>query len=254
MIMSDQVKFSKMFTNDRIEVEVTNLSPLRVGTGENREIDEPDLPTFRYGKKVAIPGSSLKGIFRSSLNKIYGRDFEELFGSTGNENNFASPLLFTDFVSKEDVPVHERTHIKIDLSTGGVSNLFTVEYVPPGITFTGEIISRNLPLLYLLSKLNDVISLLNDRVVRVGGFKSRGYGEVSFSIKSIYHYQVSPEIEFYSPFSKSKCKYIIRDKVLEITENIGGNEKQQKVNLKSLRKKGILNIAEISEEAIKLLG
>lgn len=43
--------------------------------------------------------------------------------------------------------------------------------------------------------------------------------------------------------------------MLEITENIGENEKNKKVNLKSLKKKGILNIAEISEEdTIKLLG
>jgi CRISPR/Cas system CSM-associated protein Csm3 (group 7 of RAMP superfamily) len=59
-------------TYTEIEIVVVNETPLRVGSGRGEGLGEADLPIVRGGdRKPFIPGSSLKGVFRSWLEVIH---------------------------------------------------------------------------------------------------------------------------------------------------------------------------------------
>jgi len=79
----------------------------------------------------------------------------------------------------QDVPVGVRTGIAINRRTGAVhgGQLYQVEYVEPGARFRFSIGTTNLPN-YALGLLAKVMRMLNDGWVRIGGFKTRGFGEV----------------------------------------------------------------------------
>ncbi|MCX8169869.1 MAG: RAMP superfamily CRISPR-associated protein, partial [Candidatus Methanomethyliaceae archaeon] len=55
--------------------------------------------------------------------------------------------------------------------------LYTTEYIEPGAKFRFSITCRNLPN-YALGLLALVIERINDGYIKIGGFKSRGFGAV----------------------------------------------------------------------------
>ncbi|ABL78686.1 type III CRISPR-associated RAMP protein Csx7 [Thermofilum pendens] len=213
-------------------------SPLRVGAGREAPLGSPvDLSVLRVrlgGKSVPyIPGSSLKGVFRSfsqSLAVAKGlsvcsglsgetcMDYED--PSLGGEKllsylqglmreghsleavrlfhekaclmckvfgapSFSGHVEFSDAYPVDekggvvDVSTGVRTGIAINRRTGAVYEraLYQVEYVEPGARFRFEARTTNLPN-YALGLLSAVIRMMNEGWVRVGGFKTRGFGEV----------------------------------------------------------------------------
>ncbi len=78
-----------------------------------------------------------------------------------------------------DVPVGVRTGIAINRRTGAVhkGQFYQVEYVEPGARFRFSIRTTNLPN-YALGLFTKVLRTVNDGWVRVGGFKTRGFGEL----------------------------------------------------------------------------
>jgi len=170
-------------------------SPVRIGAGESLSIMEPNLPVVKNSNgKPVIPGSSLKGFFRGQLQKILlmkmrnrevevDRLLKEIFGGT-EENDKASAIFFHEMEMQEG-RIAERKHIAIDPEKGSVKNLFEVECVMDGAVFKGRILSaRNLNP-KALGLLKTVIDLSNLGLGRLGGFKSRGYGEVEIKVVEI---------------------------------------------------------------------
>jgi CRISPR-associated RAMP protein (TIGR02581 family) len=213
-------------------------SPLRIGVGREPPLGSAvDLAALRInlnGKLVPyIPGSSLKGVFRSTAiqlanrkgltvcsglskgtcmdlrypefdgktllekiqeeirNRNYRRAIElfhekacllcKVFGApsfTGHsEFNDSYPINENGEV--QDAPVGVRTGIAINRRTGAVhmSALYQVEYVEPGARFRFSIRTTNLPN-YALGLLAKILRMVNEGWVRVGGFKTRGFGEL----------------------------------------------------------------------------
>jgi CRISPR-associated protein Csm3 len=181
-----EVFYKTLYITCDVKVSITTKSPLRIGAGRGLMIDEPDLPVIRGGNgKPVIPASSLKGVFRSSLLRLLKEPEEKvalIFGgevpqlSKNEKFSIASPIVFCDLMPSSKVKTFERQHIKINPVTGGVTNLFEVEYVPEDVTFEGRIMARNFPLAIFSGLLNMMRILCNDDIVRIGGFKSRGYG------------------------------------------------------------------------------
>jgi CRISPR-associated protein Csm3 len=213
-------------------------SPLRIGVGRESPLGSAvDLAVLRMnlnGKLVPyIPGSSLKGVFRSTAiqlanrkgltvcsglskgtcmdlrypefdgktllekiqeeirNRNYRRAIElfhekacllcKVFGApsfTGHsEFNDSYPVNENGEV--QDAPVGVRTGIAINRRTGAVhmGALYQVEYVEPGARFRFSIRTTNLPN-YALGLLAKILRMVNEGWVRVGGFKTRGFGEL----------------------------------------------------------------------------
>jgi CRISPR-associated RAMP protein (TIGR02581 family) len=78
-----------------------------------------------------------------------------------------------------DAPVGVRTGIAINRRTGAVhmGALYQVEYVEPGARFRFSIRTTNLPN-YALGLLAKILRMVNEGWVRVGGFKTRGFGKL----------------------------------------------------------------------------
>jgi CRISPR-associated RAMP protein (TIGR02581 family) len=213
-------------------------SPLRIGVGRESPLGSAvDLAVLRMnlnGKIVPyIPGSSLKGVFRSTAiqlanlrgltvcsglskgtcmdlrypefdgktllekiqeeirNRNYRRAIElfhekacllcKVFGApsfTGHsEFNDSYPINEKGEVL--DAPVGVRTGIAINRRTGAVhmGALYQVEYVEPGARFRFSLRTTNLPN-YALGLLAKILRMVNEGWVRVGGFKTRGFGEL----------------------------------------------------------------------------
>jgi CRISPR-associated RAMP protein (TIGR02581 family) len=213
-------------------------SPLRIGVGRESPLGSAvDLAVLRVnlnGKLVPyIPGSSLKGVFRSTAIQLANRkgltvcsglskgtcmdrEYLEFGGMTllkkiqeeMSERNVGAAITlfhekacllckvfgapsFTGHAEFNDsypinengevldAPVGVRTGIAINRRTGAVhmGALYQVEYVEPGARFRFSIRTTNLPN-YALGLLAKILRMVNEGWVRVGGFKTRGFGEL----------------------------------------------------------------------------
>jgi len=226
-----------------LRADVELLEPLRVGRGRAITLSSPtDLPVVKVrigGQEVpVIPGSSWKGVFRSTAYKLaplrrlghkvctglagrgeaapcFDKEVEprtslsekidkleqgdelggpqeaaklimeracilcKVFGSV----SYASHVYFADSPPKKgQFRLGYRTMVSLDRRTGTVAprRLFTPEYVEPGSIFSFELRALNLPN-YALGLLADVIEEIQAGRVRIGGFKSRGFGKVRFT-------------------------------------------------------------------------
>ncbi|MEM4677389.1 MAG: CRISPR-associated RAMP protein Csx7 [Candidatus Korarchaeota archaeon] len=212
---------------------IVNVEPLRIGSGKEPPLGAPaDLAVLRIrhnGTNVPyIPGSSLKGIFRSYatlLAKHEGLEVctglsKETCGETKYVNDrklgdlinelmmrsstdamkvfyekaclmckiFGSPLYMSKVLFSDAYPIDEsgqiidaktnvRTGIAIDRRTGAAGALYKVEFVEPGARFKLSIRCRNLPN-YAIGILSLVLKRINEGLIKIGGFKSRGFGTV----------------------------------------------------------------------------
>jgi len=220
------------------QAEVENTSPLRVGVGREPPLgSQVDLAVIRINRngrdEPYIPGSSLKGVFRSVgeaiaktekklqvctgltrstcmdtkkvdgiqlRNQIEGRlrmneaaKAVELFHNHAclmckvfGAPSYGAHVFFGDAYVTDDYTLNTRTGIAIDRRTGAVFQgaLYTVEYVEPGATFKLDINTTNLPN-YVLGLFAKILKMVDRGEVRVGGFKTRGFGELKLSSLSI---------------------------------------------------------------------
>lgn len=226
----------------KINAEITTLSPLRVGAGRGTDIGEPDLPILRLSDgKAVIPGSSLKGVFRNTVARILNKSPDDLYylfgGKESGKSNLSigSPLIFDDFISDRVIPSVERNHIKIDPRSGGVQHLFHVEYVPNNIKFNGSILARNVAPLTLSYIIGAVKTLMDLKIVKIGGFKSRGYGAVSFNLNDVSFLIPTKSLSFKTRFTKD------------------GNETEVKVEIGEGNKLKVIEGSETKEIPIKIM-
>jgi CRISPR-associated RAMP protein (TIGR02581 family) len=228
-------------------------SPLRIGVGREPPLGSAvDLAVLRInlnGKLVPyIPGSSLKGVFKSTAIQLVNRKgltvcsglskgtcmdreytesrettlLDELLGEEDGKKKLTLRSQIQNLIKNGDVrgaialfhekacllckvfgapsftghvefndsyPVNEkgevqvapvgiRAGIAINRRTGSVhSGPYHVEYVEPGARFRFSIRTTNLPN-YALGLLAKILRMVNEGWVRVGGFKTRGFGEL----------------------------------------------------------------------------
>ena len=221
-----------LFREVELSGHLVTEGPLRVGAGREPPLGSAvDLAVLRImsaGKEVPyIPGSSLKGVFRSTATQLaraknlnvcsglsretcmdvrdpqfggrtlleqiqflmlQGRTNEaiktfhekscllcKIFGAP----SFTGHVEFSDAYPVDEVLVGVRTGIAIDRRTGAVykHQLYQVEYVEPGARFKLRIRGSNLPN-YALGLLSKILRMVNEGWIRIGGFKTRGFGEV----------------------------------------------------------------------------
>ena len=243
----------KLIREVTLNASVEVLEPLRVGMGRTTTITSPtDLPVVKLRVREqdvpVIPGSSWKGVFRSTAYKLaflrnighevctglvgrgeaapcFDRELEEgrklsaiidgleqegtaeafrraaelimgrvcilcrVFGSVG----YASHVFFADSLPKDGkYALGYRAMVALDRRTGTVAHgPFTPEFVEPGSIFNFELRAVNLPN-YALGLLADVIFEIQAGRVKIGGFKSRGFGRVRFTdiTIDIYDYEL----------------------------------------------------------------
>lgn len=220
----DWILHNKLYRSIRLDVTYTNKSPLRIGATKGKSITSlVNLAVLKIninGKELPyIPASSLKGVFRSTAENIAGtygignicnageegsdklneaikyNDKEKIkeiinsfclcckiFGS----QSYSSHVIFVDAYPSNETILGVKTGIAINRRSGAVRRraLYEVEYVNPNTPFKGEIIMNNLPN-YAIGLISKVIDYINLGIVRIGGFKSRGFGEIECRINGI---------------------------------------------------------------------
>lgn len=112
-----------------------------------------------------------------------------VFGSSG----IASHLEVQNSVPLSDYKLGYRTCVAIDRRTGAAAYraLYSVEFVEPGTLWNFRLDLINLPN-YAIGWLCEALYEIHKGIVKIGGFKSRGYGkihfeELEFSIYSLNH-------------------------------------------------------------------
>jgi len=211
------------------EVEFTALEPIRIGAGRSSKLESPvDLPVIRIKRggveSPYIPGSSIKGVFRSSaefIARLAGLDVcsrgdrcrdtynEELQGCLDKNDingvfnllknyclicklfgsgSYKSHIDFKDAYPITDVTTAVKPGIAISRRSGTVrTGPFFVEYVNPGAKFRGGFTLTNVPN-YGVGLLALVIDLVNCGVVKLGGMKTRGFGKVRLDVSRVSVY------------------------------------------------------------------
>lgn len=231
---------SILLRETKFEGHFVNIEPLRIGAGKEPSLGAPvDLAVLRVcyeGVELPyIPGSSLKGVFRSWATviaksrgfrvcsglgrevcgniinvKVNGKkvklnDYIERLLKEDRSNDamqlffkhaclickiFGAPLYVGKVRFSDAYPIDQhgkllpfstgiRTGIAIDRRTGAVFRraLYTVEYVELGAKFKFAIRCINLPN-YALGLLALILKMIHERQVKLGGFKTRGFGTV----------------------------------------------------------------------------
>lgn len=222
----------------QIKIAIQTLSGLTIGGNEmSMSIGGLDTAVVRNSitKEPYIPGSTLKGKLRSLIEINKGLKGEKmsnevecgpcenpkyvstwLFGNTANKekgwNQITSRLLVRDAqlsvdsvknLSDADTDQH-LTESKIEVVIDRITSAAmprTIERVPAGVTFEGELILRcfqddNFDETKLLTELKNALNYLNFDYL--GGNGSRGSGQVSIEVTSIRKLTFSQESKCFS--------------------------------------------------------
>lgn len=233
--------FKELINEAQITLKLEVDSPLMIGAGENNVID-PSLPDNQVIRRLKngklepfIPGSSLKGVFRSRAEQLlssmgYEIDFtykskkligtgkeiyqkscpaSKLFGSL----DIKSRIYFTDaqVVEGTEVAFGIRNNVAIDRVTGGSkgSALFDIEVIESA-TFETKITLTNFEL-YQLAVILSLIKDLDDGYMRLGASTSRGFGKMKVHVKNVQirsYYERKQEDHIVGMLFKDKDKTV----------------------------------------------
>jgi CRISPR-associated RAMP protein (TIGR02581 family) len=207
--------FQKLHCIVSVPYEVTTKGNLSIGTGKGDGLR--DNLIIREGGPESGPvisGSSVKGMARSTIEGILaeaepghicvpfvclGRDRNlpegrkedcgrssrdnpcpvcQMFGNT----EMSGRVSFRDAHLAGDLPeTYERTHVALrrDTKTAAGGALVTIETLPPGVKFRGEVVLTN-PDDWMVGAVIHVLELLP--AVGLGAKKTSGYGEVEVEV------------------------------------------------------------------------
>lgn len=108
----------------------------------------------------------------------------KIFGS----GSYASHIQVSDSYPKGDVRRGVKMGIAINRRSGAVqTGPYAIEFVEPGAQFTTTLRVSNLPN-YSIGLLLVALDYLDEGLVKVGGFKSRGFGRVTIDYQSLTAY------------------------------------------------------------------
>lgn len=189
-----------------LRVSMSITGPWRTGSGE--EPQDQVIPMFRVAGAPVLPGTGLKGLFRSRAEYILrsvgmtpapcpdqqcGTCWTcEVFGSGGGQDDTSESVGVRSAIRIADATIDgpvevRRTHIAIDRFTGGVlpGALYTMEALEAG-TFTVEVEALAQLAAPKVGEIRAVLRLvledLQDGITGIGGGVARGYGSVSVNI------------------------------------------------------------------------
>lgn len=211
--------FKQLKNEAKIDLALTVETPLHIWSGEQNVLDPslPDNQVLRQYKdgqfQVVIPGSSLKGVFRSRAEQLLaGMGYQvdspfdrkspsaqakgdgmsryqqscpvsQLFGSL----SLKSRIFFADAypVDPAQVATGLRHNVAINRVTGGAQrgSLFDKEVVEAG-SFHTQITLQNFEL-WQLSLILWLIRDLDQGYMRLGASTSRGLGKVSAQVQQV---------------------------------------------------------------------
>ena len=136
--------------------------------------------------KLLIPGTQVKGMLHSELNRLQADNniLGSLFGFEEQEGkgDYKEPRLkFTDASAPVDVLV-ERTHVKVDRDTMSAEEhgLYTERTVPRGVTFSGYILVKKCSLSESEKKLLEGAAKSASHY-GFGASRSRGLGRIDMT-------------------------------------------------------------------------
>ena len=84
-------------------LEMFQISPLRIGNGEN-DVTDNDLMCDSRGVPF-IPGSSVAGVLRDKYEKLVGESTDELFGGVREKAISESHILVSDAVGSSRITI-----------------------------------------------------------------------------------------------------------------------------------------------------
>jgi len=207
----------KFYNSLVLELDITPKSPLLIKAGGLSP--DPSLPDMQFvrthvagvGDTLYIPGSSLKGVVRSYVERILkslreGSSCDPLENpcSNGIEKEISSPevyrrscmackmfgntrlksrTVFTDFYPTGDVVTETRHGVAISRLTQAAVRgaLFEFEVLVEG-GFRGRIQTENFQL-WQLGLLALAFKAMNSGLVKIGFGKNRGFGEVETRVE-----------------------------------------------------------------------
>jgi len=212
-----------------------------------------DLPDTAFLDVVRDRGIT----FRLFLSMALGRKFlflQEvcpvcmLFGAPGR----LSPLMFEDLKPVGDLgilPVRTRIAVDRDTATAKYGKLFTLEYIPPGTRFEGEIrIVMGMINSILRDKVDEILKILLKALSfrPIGGFKSVGMGSIKIDLeKEVLSTPSHPDKV------SEDVKKIFNDVFEEIRKEMKNDEKTN-ARIDLLKRK--LSAIGFDEEDVKAVG
>ncbi|WP_448516529.1 type III CRISPR-associated RAMP protein Csx7 [Pseudothermotoga sp.] len=193
-----------------IEFDLVNKTAFRIGTSiESIDPQEPDNAVLKSDGKPIIPGSSLKGVFRSAYEGLFdencvwckeiaNKEKKQKFNANLESivkhgkpldgfhicdkcllfgNNFIrGRLYFTDsYPENFKLALRDGVMIDRDFECAAEERKYDFEVVEPGAVFKVKIVAVNVEE-EQLKKLEQIMNLIELGVVRIGGGKSRGLG------------------------------------------------------------------------------
>lgn len=206
----------RIWNSLKVEFTIVTKSPLLIKSGTVSP--NPSLPDMQFvrtmttnGETVFIPGSSLKGVFRSFTERVLRtlngeKGACDLFGEDscgrrlGEEDNTAKVyrnscyacklygntrlrgrLAFADAFPEGEVKTETRYGVAISRLTNAVAHgPFEMEIVVSGL-FKGSLMLQNFEV-WQLGLLALTMKAINDGLVKVGFGKNRGFGEVELKV------------------------------------------------------------------------
>ncbi len=213
--------FEKLKEIYEIKVEYTTKSSLSILAGREPAFKAIDQVVTMVGGKPVIPGSSLKGAIRSTLESIltergekvcvplsaipkdFSRNPEEYAKSIGRiapceprtknpcsvcqifgAADLAVRAMFMDAITIGELTLTDRTHVAItrDNKAAAGGKLMQVQTVDAGAKFTGTIRIIN-PEPWQIGAI--LLSVKSLEMLGLGAKKSAGYGEIETTIISI---------------------------------------------------------------------
>ena len=215
MSCADLDKITKIV---KIEGTLVNETPLRIGYGKSKSFTEAtDDPIIKRGEKPIIPGSTLKGAFRSfveSYAKSLGDKVCELSDDeckSCSDDSYCTPCIlfgFKDIASRvyildaiaREINISQRTMVAISRVFGGQipKHLYTLDYVEPNSKFSFTMYVYNLDMINgenelwkkkSIEALKSLLKFLGKEGIFIGAKKSIGFGLVKLVNSNVTLYE-----------------------------------------------------------------
>jgi len=219
------VYHDRLLRRTTISGTISVISPLLIGSGEKGDGSKGDIfpvTTVYEGKKVPyIPGSSLKGVFKIAFNRLLaeknintcyfkkrekqcGWTFKNVMNKASQQNmndlkiclsckifgtmGLKGLVTFSDClpINGENYSLGTRHGVAIDRLSGKVAYgaKFNLRYVEPESKFDFRISLKNLPK-EIISLFFIVMHDFNRHLNTLGGFKSKGFGQIKFQVDKV---------------------------------------------------------------------
>lgn len=218
--MPDYRDFNKINTIIRIEGILVNETPLRIGTGEVPPLGaQADIAVYTVDGIPCIPGSSLKGVFRSYVETMLAskgervhnpwdknateeedrrRDFCIVCGIFGNMKLASHIRVYDAYPKDGKFKRLRKTGIAIDRVFGSVgAGPFNEEIIAPGVEwkFRMDVINIDLSFEGEVKDergiiLKNLLKTLTSIGLNIGARKSIGYGLIKLKNAKWYKYSM----------------------------------------------------------------